>query len=266
MSSFQPRSLNDWHDFRLWSGKKLAIIIAVLTKLLIKYHRMRRHWQDNSLMKLRRSISFAALAGLAALTVIVLLCGPAKAQPDVDTYIAQGREALKARKPDDALSAFDSAIALDAANSSAFAFRASARMQKQDRDGALADVEQAISIDPLYALAYRIRAVIWSIKKDRVRAIEDFNRAIELDPDDAMAYFARGIFMANAEKNHTAAIEDFGRTIAANPRYVEAYLQRGQLYQLDKKYDLAFADYDAAVKADPNSTRALTKRGELRLK
>ncbi len=252
------------------AGENPAIMIAVLTKLLVKYDPMRRRFRITALagqfaMKLRCSISLAALPVLAALTMVGSLCGPAKAQPDVDTYIAQGREALKARKPDDALAAFDSAIALDAANSRAFASRASARMQKQDRDGALADVEQAISIDPLYALAYRIRAVIWSIKKDRVRAIEDFNRAIELDPDDAMAYFARGMFLASTDRNYAAAIQDFGRTISANPRYVEAYLQRGQLYQHDKKFDLALADYDAAIKVDPNNTRAYTKRGEIQL-
>jgi tetratricopeptide (TPR) repeat protein len=80
-----------------------------------------------------------------------------------------------------------------------------------------------------------------------------------------MAYFARGLFMANTEKNHAAAIADFGRTIAANPRYVEAYLQRGQLYQIDKQYDLAFATYDAGVKANPENSRVWAKRGETRL-
>ena len=68
--------------------------------------------------------------------------------------------------------------------------------------------------------------------------------------------------MANVEKNHAAAIEDFGRTISANPRYVEAYMQRGQLHEIAKQFDLAFADYDAAVKADPDNSRGYTKRGE----
>jgi tetratricopeptide (TPR) repeat protein len=262
---------------------------AALTKLLIKCSLMRPHPAHdrigNMSTKLHCSISLAALPGLAALTMVVALCEPANAavhgtafanrrlsvivpvaaeaaQPSVDAFMAQGREALRARKPDDALSAFDSVIALDAANPRALFYRGAARMQKQDRDGALADVEKALSIDPGYAEAYRLRAVIWSIKKDNGRAIQDFNHAIELDPKDAMAYFARGIFMANAEKNHAAAIEDFGRTISANPRYVEAYMQRGQLYEIEKQFDLAFADYDAAVRADPNNSRAYTKRGE----
>jgi len=123
-------------------------------------------------MRISRAISFALFAGLTGMVMFASTSASAAepSQSSVDELVTRGREALAARRPEEAISAFDSVIALDPANAIAFHYRGSARMQKQDSDGALADVEKAISIDPGYAMAYRTRGAMLSATSPLTRS------------------------------------------------------------------------------------------------
>jgi tetratricopeptide (TPR) repeat protein len=210
----------------------------------------------------RHTIGFALIV---CLTGWAFSTGASSADPKQFTasdFLAQGREALNSNKPDEAIHAFDSAIALDSTNAVVFYNRAAARRQKRDIDGALADYDTAISIDPAYANAYRARGNIFHLKGEKGRAISDYNRAIELKPNDAPTYFLRAILWVN-EKDHIKAYQDFDRAIMENPKYAEAYIRRGRLYHDDGKLELALADYDAAIAAEPANEDAYTRRGEV---
>jgi tetratricopeptide (TPR) repeat protein len=187
--------------------------------------------------------------------------GPAAATavPEVEDLIALGREALRRGDLDAAMSAFDAAIAVDAANARAAHSRGVARMLKRDYDGAIADLDRAIALDPGDFEAHRVRGNLWFLKRDRDRAIADYSRAIDINPHDAVSYLLRGIYWI-AQNNRAKAFLDFDRAIAEDPRSTEAYLQRGLLYEYEKKFDLAFADYDAAIGISPYNVRAYTRR------
>src|SRR3954453_17548484 len=97
------------------------------------------------------------------------LLGPAasRAASDVESLIAQGREALRRGDLDAATSALDAAITLDSANALALHNRGVVRMLKRNYGRAIADLDKALWIDGNDFEAYRVRGNVWFLKRDR---------------------------------------------------------------------------------------------------
>ncbi len=126
---------------------------------------------------------------------------------------------------DRALSDYDAAILLDAANIAAFHGRGLLRWRRGEVEMALADFDQAIRLSFTDPKIYLDRGQLWYERGRYDRAIADFNQAIKLAPYLASAYSHRGTALRR-KREFQSAIADFDQAIRLNPSITDAYRNR----------------------------------------
>ena len=130
----------------------------------------------------------------------------------------------------------------------------------KENEQAISDFNSALALNPLYARAYARRGQAYRYLKDYQRAMFDYNRAIELNPQDIWSYERRGR-MHRKLGNYRHALEDFDRIVQLDPNYVWAYLHRGITYRLLKNYRQALIEFDHALEIKPHFASILAERG-----
>jgi tetratricopeptide (TPR) repeat protein len=108
-------------------------------------------------------------------------------------YILVDRAATyaDAGKYAEAVNDLDASLAIDAQNSDALAFRASARRHLNEVDVALIDAEQAVAMDPHNVIGLLERGIIYKLKKRDNDARQDWLRIIQIAPDSEAGKAAR---------------------------------------------------------------------------
>ena len=125
---------------------------------------------------------------------------------------------------------------------------------------AISDFNSALALNPVYARAYARRGQAYRYLKDYQHAMSDYDRAIELNPQDTWSYERRGR-MHRKLGNYWRALEDFDRIVELDPNYVWAYLHRGITYRLLKNYEQALVEFDHALEIRPHYASILAERG-----
>ncbi len=150
--------------------------------------------------------------------------------PSLD-YTSLGISNLKSGRIDEAVSAFNNAIEINAGNFVAYYSRGIAYYKQGKIDKAISDYNKSIEIFPGFTAAYQNRAYTYLSMGDYEKAVSDYNRAIEIEPGDPDLYNMRG--MAYCKQGQIEkAISDYSRAIEINPEFVAAYHNRGYAYQL----------------------------------
>jgi hypothetical protein len=96
-------------------------------------------------------------------------------------HIADGLRRAWQGDSNEAIAAFDKAIAVTPKSAFAWLNRGLVRQQEGDLDDALADFDQAVRLDPLSARGYYSRSLIQRERGDTRKADRDAQRAVELD-------------------------------------------------------------------------------------
>jgi len=99
-----------------------------------------------------------------------------------DAQLADGLEQAWAGNTEDAIAAFDAAIAIAPDLSVAYLNRGLAHDRQGDSEAALADLDRAVRLSPKSARAYYNRSVLLRKYGDSKRAAADEQQAINLDP------------------------------------------------------------------------------------
>jgi tetratricopeptide (TPR) repeat protein len=162
-----------------------------------------------------------------------------------------------------AIVAYDRALALDRQQIEAYCGRGNARRYLGDYLGSWQDFDTAIQLDPHFGSAYIGRALANSFQhQPDDLAIADFQYGIELleFPQTAIDYVMRGTAYAQLS-NTEAAIEDYTSAIDLNPRLVVAYNNRGNLRQYLGDLEGAIADFSVVLEIDNRSPIAYNNRG-----
>jgi tetratricopeptide (TPR) repeat protein len=110
--------------------------------------------------------------------------------------------------------------------------------QTQHYDDALAAFDLAVAIAPNRGEAYWRRGCVHEAMGDVDRALADFNRAIRYDPRLHGPYLRRGR-LRTERKDYQDALADFDRALVVRPNDPEAHLHRGVC--LFERGDLAAA-------------------------
>jgi tetratricopeptide (TPR) repeat protein len=162
-----------------------------------------------------------------------------------------------------AIVAYDRALALDHRCIEAYCGRGNARRYVGDYPGSWADFDIAVQLDPQQGGAYIGRALAncFQHQPDDL-AIADFQYGIELldRPQTAIDYVMRGTAYAQLS-NTEAAIKDYTSAIDLNPRMVVAYNNRGNLRQYLGDLDGAIKDFSIVLEIDVQSPIAYNNRG-----
>jgi adenylate cyclase len=166
---------------------------------------------------------------------------------------------------EEAMKAFDKAIALDPNLAKAYAMRAAINNDWGRYEKALRESEQAIKLDPTLAWGFNTRGWAQIGLLNYQKAIEDLNKAIELDPNYAYAYCHRS-WAYLMTKSYNQAFEDANKAVGIDPELSLAYFRRGRaLVSLNKLQD-AMKDFDKAIELDPMFSYSFLQRGYTFLK
>jgi Tfp pilus assembly protein PilF len=177
-----------------------------------------------------------------------------------NAYLESGRDALRKRNYDEAISDFTEAIRLDPNYALAYLYRGGAYDSKGNHEKAITELTEAIRLDPKSVFAYVARGYAYSNDGNLEKAISDYNEAIRLDPNASLAYYNRGNAYYN-QGSHEKAIRDFTEAIRLDPHYALAYVNRGCAYFNHGNLEKAISDYNEAIRLDPNSSLAYNNRG-----
>lgn len=132
--------------------------------------------------------------------------------------------------------------------------------EQNEKDQALSAYDEAIALMPNFADAYTSRGVVKSALGKPEEAIVDHDEAIRLKPDFAEAYINRGT-AKRALRKHQEAVADFDEAIRLNPNSATAYTLRGVSKNALGMHQEAIADHDEAIRLNPDFVNAYINRG-----
>lgn len=126
-------------------------------------------------------------------------------------YIEKGNIAGDNQRWEEALAAYEQAMALNPPIAEAYAGKAFALYHLKKMDDALITVDKGLVINPLSPRVLRIKALILKEQPEKVDlALETVNRAINLQPEMARSYRIRGEVFIKMGKFHSA-LKDFAQ-------------------------------------------------------
>jgi tetratricopeptide (TPR) repeat protein len=193
-------------------------------------------------------MKYLALAVLCILAVL----GPDHVEPQTGDLVTQGRQALDADRPDDAIALLEKAVAADPNNPAALAWLGSAQVRKAPRVGGM-------------------EAAGW-VK----RGFDTLDEAVERFPDAFVVYVVRGVTAARVPdlfRKTDTAVRDLTRVVAmkdARPQAVPdgvtptVYLNLGLAYKKTGQPAAARAAWEKAKALYPAAPEASAIERELR--
>lgn len=173
-------------------------------------------------------------------------------------YLKQGHALYGKGRLDEAVAAYDKAIAQRPTHASAYLHRGHARRAQGALDSAIDDYERAAALDPRstrddsrVAQAFINRGAIRKGKLEIENAIRDLNRAIEVCPRELQAYLERGQARILKE-DFAGAVADFDHLIGSKggdpARIMFAYADRGFVNLLLGRKEEAERDFNESLK------------------
>ncbi len=187
------------------------------------------------------------------LSVLLLVAAAAfaascsKPAADANAVRDRGLAYLNQGKYDEAIKAFDSAIAMKPDDADAWNSRGNALASKHETDRALQSYDSAIAHRPNSPFAYKNRGASFATKDDFDRAIKDFDQAITLKPDYAGAFNSRG-FAYQLKGDFDRALQDYDRSIQLAPGSEAAFRNRANTRFILGRFADAAADFRQSLK------------------
>nr|WP_263490393.1 tetratricopeptide repeat protein [Mesorhizobium sp. CA15] len=164
---------------------------------------------------------------------------------------------------DEAIGAYNGAIALDPDNRFAYFGLGNAAVNKRAYAQAIADYDTAIKLAPSFTTAYLRRGLVKIMLGDVDGGLADCNRAAKLDPKAREAHYCKGLAW-QAKGDAGRAIAAYSVAIGIDAKDDASYYGRGMARAGRQDYDGAIADFDQALRLDPgNSDYAASRRAAL---
>jgi tetratricopeptide (TPR) repeat protein len=160
--------------------------------------------------------------------------------------------AIAENKLPDAISAFETALKVDATNFDALNGLISLYAKSQQLDKAHAHLDQALSAYPNMASLHFLKANVYGFQQNAASVQAELNKAIEIDPNYLPAYSSLANLYINSHQADRA-IAEYQKIIALRPDNATPYILIGILEFDRKNYDAAAENYRKALERDPNS-------------
>lgn len=208
-----------------------------------------------------------------------------------------GMAYLECNQPQNAVRAFERAIAAAPGSATLHANAGTALYAASDRDGAEKQFNAALRLDPANPEALVGKAGLFIEKKQPEKALQTlsqlagsdaaapevlYNKALALyqmgllddagtgieayaraHPDDAEAQNALGVVMLR-QKNYASAKAHLDRAIALRPEQGNYYYNRANILKEQKQFREAVEDYGRAIAFMPDMAAAYVNRGDVR--
>lgn len=153
------------------------------------------------------------------------------------------------KQPDLQMADLDQAIALNPDFKSALNVRAAMLVRAGKYNEAKADYTKSIKIDPNQAQQYVERGAINEALGEFEQAYSDFSEAIKLRRDDSNLYNARCYLAFEANSRLDTALGDCNRSIMLSKSAMNLD-SRGAVYLRLQRWQEAWADFDEAIRLE----------------
>ena len=169
--------------------------------------------------------------------------------PDT-AYVHFGLGLVKAkmRKYDEAIEAFDRALALDSANVEVLVNRGTVYYYKNELDQALTDLNLAIELNPKESNAYNAKSLLRAEQGNYQEALELVEKALAIEA--FQPYFLNNRGYIRMQLDDPKAVEDINKSIILLPKNGWAYRNKALWYMQQNKYDQAIVLLERAEKMD----------------
>lgn len=150
----------------------------------------------------------------------------------------------------EALMAYDEALALDPTYAAAWARKArTLRLLNRDTES-MACYERALNIDNQYARAWNGKGIVYLRMGQPDEALQAFEKATELKHDDIWHWYNQGDSLQKLGR-YDEAIEklDHGRKL--NPKHPNTWAKLGQIYRAQGNYTASVKAYEEAIRLKP---------------
>ncbi|MEP0771233.1 tetratricopeptide repeat-containing serine protease family protein [Trichocoleus sp. ST-U1] len=184
----------------------------------------------------------------------------AQATQKAEDFINEGNDFYIKQSYDDALAAYDKAIALKPDYSVAWYNRGIALRNLKRYEDAIASYDKAIALKPDDADAWTSRGIALSNLKRYEDALASYDKAIAFKPDDSAAWYNRGYALDDLQR-YEDAIASYDKAIALKPDDSATWYNRGIALKKLQRYEDAIASYDKAIALKPDDADAWTSRG-----
>jgi len=174
---------------------------------------------------------------------------------DPVVYNSLAMVSLTENKPEDAISAFENALKVDATNFDALNGLINLYAKNQEIDKAHARVDQALSAYPNVAALHYLKAQVYGYQRNAQSLEAELRRAIELDPNYLAAYSGLAALYINI-KQEDRAIAEYQKIISLRPENAAPYTLIGMLEYQRQNIDAAIDNYRKALERDPNAAVA----------
>ncbi len=183
---------------------------------------------------------------------------------DPAACLARGNAWLQNGRVEDALRAYDRAIALKPDYLDPHFNRGNALLRLQRLPEALADFERAAELSPELAIAHYNRATILATLGRVAEAMAGYQRTLALDPTMVQARFNLGnLYQQQGDAEQALACMD--AVIAQSPNVAQAHINRGTALLSLKRPSDAGQSFDRALALQAQSPEALINRANARL-
>jgi tetratricopeptide (TPR) repeat protein len=168
------------------------------------------------------------------------------------SWANRGNELYRAEQFDEALEAFDRAIALQGNFYQAWYGRAQVLYVLGKYRDALAAYDRVLQFQPSLALVWRNKGVVLALARQPEEALNAFDRALQLQPDDYVTWYLRGNLFRNNLRSPQAALDSYNRALQYQPNFADAWTGKGRsLYELGNAR-AALSALDNATQLNPN--------------
>ena len=132
--------------------------------------------------------------------------------------------------------------------------------QQGKHDEALQAFDRAIAINPQFALAWYKKGHTLFNQSKYDEAIQAYNKVIEIAPQHAEIWNDKGVVLNNQGK-YDEAIQVLNKAIELDPQFALAWYNKGLALSDQGKYDEALKAYDEAIRLNPDFAKAWYAKG-----
>jgi tetratricopeptide (TPR) repeat protein len=172
-----------------------------------------------------------------------------------DIYVNLAAVAISENKPDEAVTFYNNALAIDSANFNSLRGLINIYAARNQTAQAHARIDQSIAAQPTNASLHFLKGQIYGYERNAAGAETEFRRALEIDANYLAAYSALGALFVNTNQQDRAIVE-YTRIVEKRPDNAATYTLIGMLEMNRQNIDAAIDNYKKALAKDENAVFA----------
>ncbi|MGO8948352.1 MAG: tetratricopeptide repeat protein [Ktedonobacterales bacterium] len=131
--------------------------------------------------------------------------------------------------------------------------------QHRDEE-ALSAYEKALALNPQDAVAWAGKGYVLRFLQRYEEALLAYNHALASAPDDAKNWYHKGIVLQQLER-YEEALAAYEQALALNPQDATVWYSKGTVFYTLKRYEEALAAYEQALALNPQDAGAWNGKG-----